>query len=95
MKATCSSGHCATPAEVTCHGPSRWLVGVFGLLLPVLVNAAEAPTPQPLPPQAESAYQDLNVETREPVALDEAVFTEISPVTEPELGIRLPDDQTL
>ena len=95
MKATCCSGHCAIPAErrfVRRYGRIGLLMG---LLLPLVAAAGEAPQPEPLPPQAEAAYQDLKAETREPVALDEAVFTEISPVTVPEIGVRLPEDQAL
>ncbi len=93
MKATCCSGHCATSADRVRSRLARW--ALTGLLLPLTATAQEAPPPEPLPPQAEAAYQDLKAETREPVVLDEAVFTEISPLTEPELGIRLPDDQAL
>ena len=71
--------------------------------------AAEAPLPQvgigsqpsllpPLPPEAEAAHQDLrdSDSRRRAVAgtsLDEAIFTEISPLTIPENGLRLPEDQ--
>lgn len=92
MKATCCSGHCVTSAERK-NRRTRWRWGLAGMLLPLLAAGAEAPLP--LPPEAEAAYQDLNAEILEPVALDEAVFTEISPVTVPELGVRLPEDQEL
>jgi hypothetical protein len=58
--------------------------------------AAEAPAPPP--PEAEAAHQDLqgnsgashaNADRSE----DEAIFTEISPLTIPEIGIALPADQ--
>jgi len=98
MKATCCSGRCAIPAEPRSAGCGRaapvrrlWMLGL--LMLPVLAAAADAPPP--VPPEAEAAYQDLTEETREPVALDEAVFTEISPLAVPEVGIRLPEDQEL
>ncbi|MGE0622955.1 MAG: hypothetical protein AB7I04_06845 [Pseudomonadales bacterium] len=92
MKAICCSGRCATSAEGHSRA-RRWRWALAGLLAPLLAVAAEAPLP--LPPEAEAAYQDLNADTREPVALDEAVFTEISPVTVPELGVRMPEDQEL
>jgi len=103
MKATCCSGRCAIPAEspsAECGSAGRrraarsrrgWVLAI--LMLPVLAAAADAPPP--VPPEAEAAYQDLTEETREPVALDEAVFTEISPLAVPEVGIRLPEDQEL
>lgn len=96
MKATCFSGHCVTSADRPggrCAHRAWALIGL--LLLPLSAWPAEGPAPEPLPPEAEAAYQDLHAETREPVALDEAVFTEISPVTVPELGVRLPEDQEL
>ena len=64
--------------------------------------AAEAPLsgpmvvdadPLPLPPVAEAAHQDLKGEKRQTPWLEEAIFTEISPVTVPEIGIALPSDQ--
>jgi len=72
------------------------------LLLPLLLAgpaaiAAEAAPfdspPAPLPPEAEAAYQDLLEDRRIDVWLDEAVFTEITPVMVPEVGIKLPPDQ--
>jgi hypothetical protein len=78
--------------------------GLLGLLLLVASTAfgAEAPVsagstpliaPEPLPPEAEAAHLDAVDDQRREVWLDEAIFTEITPVTEPELGIRLPADQ--
>lgn len=49
--------------------------------------------PSPLPPEAEAAHQDLVQDLHEERWLDEAVFTEISPITVPEIGIALPPDQ--
>jgi hypothetical protein len=46
-----------------------------------------------LPPEAEAAHQDLIPDRRRQHRLDEAVFTEIWPVTVPEIGIALPPDQ--
>jgi hypothetical protein len=62
------------------------------------VLAAEAPPseplmPEPVPPEAEAAYQDLVGDRTRPVQLDEAVFTDISPLTVPEIGVALPEDQ--
>ncbi len=71
------------------------------VVLPAHAPAQDAPPaveppPQPeqlLPPEAEAPYQVL-VEARQRVRwLDEAVFTDISPLTVPEKGIRLPEDQ--
>ncbi len=101
MTAACSSGHCAMPAERT-PGKSRWLSLTAGLLLLLAgmsATGAEAPgadsSPPPLPPEAEAAHQDLTGRDRAPQALDEAIFTEISPLTIPEIGITLPADQEL
>lgn len=69
------------------------------------VLAAEAPPPAvglegvlpPLPPEAEAAHQDLRGEEGAGRVttgmLDEAIFTEISPLTIPEIGVALPADQ--
>ena len=74
------------------------------LLLAIAASAAEAPMPitgseagmAPLPPEAEAAHQDLVAdEERQEIWLDEAVFTEISPLTIPEVGIALPPDQEI
>lgn len=95
MKATRCSGLCAMRAE---RGDRRrrwrrWALA--GLAAPLAAFAAEAPPADVLPPEAESAYQDLSAQAAERVPLDEAIFTEISPLTVPELGIRLPPDQEL
>ena len=74
------------------------------LLLAVLPGAAvaqEAPLPAaepaaeppPLPVEAEVPQQDLLPGQHRTLPLEEAVFTEISPLTIPEIGIRLPADQ--
>ena len=77
----------------------------LGLGAASVVLAAEAPLPAigpevavpPLPPEAEAAHQDLRVEegARRVTTgmLDEAIFTEISPLTIPEIGVALPADQ--
>ena len=73
-------------------------------LLAVAASAAEAPLVMPgadaglppLPPVAEAAHQDLVAgEERQEIWLDEAVFTEISPLTIPEVGLALPADQEI
>lgn len=96
MTAIPFSGHCVTRAERG-KGRGRWrrwaLVGL--LAAPLTALAAEAPPVDVLPPEGEAAYQDLSAQAGEPVMLDEAIFTEISPLTVPELGIRLPPDQEL
>jgi hypothetical protein len=78
----------------------RRVLGLVGLCVAIGAWGAEAPPvpqpdPAPLPPQAEAADQDLKRRERERTPLDEAVFTEISPLTIPEVGIRLPPDQEL
>jgi len=71
-------------------------------MVPWAVSAGEAPVPEvsatipapaPLPTEAEAAYQDLLEGRRQDIWLDEAVFTEISPLSIPEIGIALPPDQ--
>jgi hypothetical protein len=42
---------------------------------------------------AEASYQDLEAGKARNRQMDEAIFTEISPLTIPETAIRLPDDQ--
>ena len=67
------------------------------LLLAGLSQAAEAPMSTPVeiqvPVSAEAAYQTGRPQTVGPPGLDEAVFTDITPLTVPELAIRLPEDQ--
>jgi hypothetical protein len=77
------------------------LLALLGLACPAA--GAEAPggedgmfarsAPVPLPPEAEAAHQDLVQDPHQERWLDEAVFTEISPITVPEIGIALPPDQ--
>ncbi len=61
------------------------------------VSAAQAITTdlsaEPPPPEAEAANQDLTGTKSADNRLDEAIFTEISPLTIPEIGIALPPDQ--
>jgi hypothetical protein len=74
-----------------------WLaLSFFGAFAGPVAVAAEAPPP--LPPEAEAAHQDLQGESgaarsKAEERLDEAIFTEISPLTIPETGIALPADQ--
>lgn len=77
----------------------RVLAGMlFSVCCPVFVWAAEAPSTDagfPLDPaaqEAEAAYQIVDVSTSERW-LDEAVFTEISPLIIPDVGVALPEDQ--
>jgi hypothetical protein len=49
--------------------------------------------PEALPNAAEAAYQDLREGEGQEIWLEEAVFTEISPIAVPEVGIALPPDQ--
>lgn len=78
------------------------LVGVLAWLFSLTAHAAEASPvaaslgsegPMPVATEAEVPYQDSKDTHRFNTWLDEAIFTEISPVTAPEVGIALPDDQ--
>ncbi len=78
----------------------RRLLALLGLLAAAGGHAAEAPeapeAPVPPPlvsPEAEAPHQVV-VESEQRVRwLDPAVFTDISPLTQPDIGIRLPPDQ--
>jgi hypothetical protein len=63
-----------------------------------LADAGGSQSVLPLPPEAEAAHQDLLGKGRgnrsaSGKSLDEAIFTEISPLTIPEIGLALPADQ--
>lgn len=98
------SGHCAMPIKLTLV-PVLILVALLVLLTGSnSAWAAEAPAidgsgsefgPEPLPSAAEAAYQDLVDSEGQEIWLEEAVFTEISPIAVPEVGIALPADQQL
>lgn len=108
MTARNFSGRCAMHVDGLDLGAplgvsrGRPLVLVLRLLLCLAggsVQAAEAPMADPLapgapPPSAEAAQQDLNRARSAETWLDEAIFTEISPLRIPEIGIALPADQT-
>lgn len=104
MKARSSSGRCAMRVErppPRGNGPGQWLqLGYLALLCLAAgsLQAAEAvPTtevPAGPPAKVEAAQQDLNRTLPVETWLDEAVFTEISPLSIPEIGIALPLDQT-
>ncbi|MCB1685990.1 MAG: hypothetical protein R3E82_00760 [Pseudomonadales bacterium] len=68
-----------------------------GLLLAGVVFAGEAPMPAvpdvQVPVSAEAAYLTGRAQTVRIPQLDEAIFTDISPLTVPEQAIRLPEDQ--
>lgn len=106
IKALSYSGHCAMHADRA--NPWSYLAGRLrtGLLVALLflvagtAFAAEAPTadttavhPMPVPVSTEAAQLDLNRVAASDSWLDEAVFTEISPLSIPEIGIALPADQ--
>jgi hypothetical protein len=81
-----------------CASATRTAAG--GLLLTLALGSAPArsqeavpPDPPPVPPAAEAAHQDLRDADARREALDEAIFTDISPLTVPEVGIALPADQ--
>ena len=65
------------------------LIGYVGAR-PVSGDPASA---APVTPQAEAAYQLEVAQPRQNWRLDPMVFTELSPVSVPEVAIRLPDDQ--
>lgn len=78
---------------------ARWLLGFIAALGATFGYAAdgpvapEPPPPEPLSPEVEAPHQ-VAVEGQQRVRwLDPAVFTEISPLTLPDIGIRLPADQ--
>ena len=97
-----SSGRCAMRAE---RQPPSLLAGAFFALAILAAGAFSGPesmaaeaSPPPLPPEAEAAHQDLQGksgvgQSSAENVLDEAIFTEISPLTIPETGIALPADQ--
>ena len=101
MTAPCSSGLYDMPAECL-HRGAGWSGLLGGLVLAFWAGTAagaEAVMPEiapvPVPVEAEAAHQDLRGDDRTPGALDEAIFTEITPLTIPEIGIALPPDQEL
>lgn len=102
MVASCS-GHCAMHADRTSSArPSgRRLLSVLATAFALSVAgspAVAAEAPPPVPPAAEAAHQDLRGNSGSERAesekhLDEAIFTEISALTVPEIGVALPADQ--
>ena len=69
-----------------------WLVGLTGYLAVGLACADPVPE-APVDPEAEAAYQLEVVQNEQDWRLDPMVFTDISPVSVPEVAIKLPDDQ--
>ena len=103
MMAACCSGHCVMHAD---YLPGNRLSRAFHLLAIVAVLALSsagtatfaAEAPLPVPPEAEAAHQDLRGNSGSGPSdsekqLDEAIFTEISALTVPEIGVALPADQ--
>ena len=90
-----SSGRCAMRNRLALAlvAAVGWSMSCGAAEAPVGESAGGAPVQAPLPPEAEAAHQDLVSDRRGGRWLDEAVFTEISPVTVPEIGIALPPDQ--
>lgn len=87
-------------------GPSaigaRLLIGLAALISANTAAAAEAPIPQApvsvgppvlVPPEAEAPYQVATESDQKVRWLDTAVFTEISPLTVPDVAVKLPEDQ--
>lgn len=101
MMVPCSSGRCVLRTDLVhkaCTLPVSVRTGV--LLLVLCLPAATASAAQAVgsdppspPPEAEAADQDLTRRKSADRWLDEAIFTEISPLTIPEIGIVLPPDQ--
>ncbi len=97
MTAPCSSGRCAMHADRTVRMRLPGGLLVFVLLFPTF-GAVAAEAPLPPPPEAEAAHQDLKGNSGDRPSEgerseDEAIFTEISPLTIPEIGVALPADQ--
>ena len=72
------------------------------ILAAAVASAAEAPMPAApvvtpptvlVPPEAEAPYQVATESAQKVRWLDTAVFTEISPLTVPDVAVKLPDDQ--
>ena len=96
------SGRCAMHTSFSSAlRTSIWvLAACLGIVGP-FAHATEAPPsvpmespaePAPVPIEAEAPYQVATPAGNER-QFDEALFTEISPVSVPEVGIRLPSDQ--
>ena len=69
------------------------------LAVGLVANAAEAPAPvisSPsvlVPPEAEAPYQIATESDQKVRWLDSAVFTEITPLSVPDVAVKLPEDQ--
>jgi hypothetical protein len=74
---------------------NRCLHTVFGLALCLGAGIAGAnpAADTAVSPQAEAAYQVEDMHPELDWRLDPTVFTEISPVSVPEVAIKLPEDQ--
>ncbi len=96
MRECGSSGRCAMAAERR-PVPIRVRLVLGGLLAglswPALAAQAPPAAPAPVPVRAEVPQQDLDPPEERKLPMDEAVFTDISPLTVPEVGVRLPEDQ--
>ena len=86
------SGRCVIPAKALLV----WLLtaGCMAAWAQEAPMPAVEPLPEPLPAEAEAPYQDLKSDRGRSLTLDEAIFTDISPLTAPEIGIALPEDQS-
>lgn len=75
----------------------RMLLLCSTILLAGTSGAAEAPLPTTpevqVPVSAEAAYLTGRPQSVRISQLDEAIFTDISPLTVPEQAIRMPEDQ--
>ena len=69
------------------------VAGAFAAEAPAVSDGGVSGMPEPLGPEGEAAYQDQRPGEPGELQLDEAVFTEILPITVPELAIKLPADQ--
>ena len=85
--------------EPSCFGrcamnTNRWLGVALGVAcLAAGVAAANPSATVPVDPVAEAAYQLETPQIEQDWRLDPTVFTDISPVSVPEVAIKLPDDQ--
>ena len=85
--------------EPSCFGlcamnTSRWFCVALGVAGLTAGHVSANPAAQaPVDPGAEAAYQLETPQTEQDWRLDPTVFTDISPVSVPEVAIKLPDDQ--
>ena len=87
MESNCF-GRCAMNTKYWCVS----LVGLGAYLGAGLASGDPVPE-APVDPEAEAAYQLEVAQAEQDWRLDPTVFTDISPVSVPEVAIKLPEDQ--